>query len=208
MVSISMGYGVSVTPLQMAVAAVSAVANGGELVEPRVRQSGRCGTACEDGAPAPGIVRRSVSGGDRGRVDRASWRPSWQSVARPGQAQMPRVYRGRKDWYRLRRALSTVRYSDMSTTSRRSSGSCRLVAPESHHSGHDRYATVRSEIHGGRGRGTRCSKRIAEAALATSCRRTYRRSEAGDPPVLVAAMPAPRVELAIERAANSSRARY
>jgi cell division protein FtsI/penicillin-binding protein 2 len=36
--SISMGYQVSVTPLQMATA-VSAVANGGELIEPRVVQA-------------------------------------------------------------------------------------------------------------------------------------------------------------------------
>ena len=37
--SVSMGYQVGVTPLQM-VSAVSAVANGGELVEPRVIQRG------------------------------------------------------------------------------------------------------------------------------------------------------------------------
>ena len=55
--SISMGYEVSVTPLQMAVAA-SAVANGGELVEPRVVKS-----VIRDGIEIPvprKIVRRVV----------------------------------------------------------------------------------------------------------------------------------------------------
>ena len=56
--SVSMGYQVGVTPLQM-VAAVSSVANGGELVEPRViravyRDNRRY-------AVAPKVVRRTIS---------------------------------------------------------------------------------------------------------------------------------------------------
>ena len=56
--SVSMGYQVGVTPLQM-VAAVSAVANGGEYVEPRVLRA-----IYQDGrryAVQPKIVRRAVS---------------------------------------------------------------------------------------------------------------------------------------------------
>ena len=56
--SISMGYQVAVTPLQM-VAAVSAVANGGSYVEPRVmRAVYRNGVRYQ---VAPKVVRRSVS---------------------------------------------------------------------------------------------------------------------------------------------------
>jgi cell division protein FtsI (penicillin-binding protein 3) len=56
--SVSMGYQVGVTPLQM-VAAVSAVANGGEYVEPRVLRA-----IYQDGrryAVQPKIVRRTIS---------------------------------------------------------------------------------------------------------------------------------------------------
>ncbi len=56
--SVSMGYQVGVTPLQM-VAAVSAVANGGEYVEPRVIRA-----IYQDGrryAVQPKIVRRTIS---------------------------------------------------------------------------------------------------------------------------------------------------
>jgi cell division protein FtsI (penicillin-binding protein 3) len=56
--SVSMGYQVGVTPLQM-VAAVSAVANGGEYVEPRVIRA-----IYQDGrryAVRPKIVRRTIS---------------------------------------------------------------------------------------------------------------------------------------------------
>jgi cell division protein FtsI/penicillin-binding protein 2 len=56
--SVSMGYAVSVTPVQMA-AAFSAVANGGELVEPRlVRAVIRNGERIER---SPRVVRRSIS---------------------------------------------------------------------------------------------------------------------------------------------------
>jgi cell division protein FtsI (penicillin-binding protein 3) len=56
--SVSMGYQVGVTPLQM-VAAVSAVANGGEYVEPRVVRA-----IYQDGrryAVKPKVVRRTIS---------------------------------------------------------------------------------------------------------------------------------------------------
>ena len=56
--SVSMGYQVGVTPLQMA-AAVSAIANGGELVEPRIVRA-----VIADGTRAPvprKVVRRTVS---------------------------------------------------------------------------------------------------------------------------------------------------
>jgi len=58
--SISIGYQVGVTPLQMA-AAVSAVANGGELIEPRV-----VGAVIRDGErqPVPRHVRHRVIGAD------------------------------------------------------------------------------------------------------------------------------------------------
>jgi len=56
--SVAMGYQVSVTPLQMA-AAVSAVANGGELVEPRaVRAIVRNGVRVQRGRR---VVRRAIS---------------------------------------------------------------------------------------------------------------------------------------------------
>ncbi len=74
--SVSMGYQVGVTPLQM-VTAISSVANGGELIEPRViravyRDNRRY-------AVQPKIVRRTVSAdtaatltGDHGRRRRAT----------------------------------------------------------------------------------------------------------------------------------------
>jgi cell division protein FtsI (penicillin-binding protein 3) len=56
--SVSMGYQVAITPLQM-VAAVSAVANGGEYIEPRVlRAVYRNGTRYQ---VAPKVVRRAIS---------------------------------------------------------------------------------------------------------------------------------------------------
>ncbi|MBI4886012.1 MAG: transpeptidase family protein [Acidobacteria bacterium] len=58
--SVSMGYQVAVTPLQMAVA-VSTVANGGELVEPRIVRA-----VIQDGRRVPvprKVVRRAVSPG-------------------------------------------------------------------------------------------------------------------------------------------------
>src|SRR6185295_8086546 len=56
--SVSMGYQVAITPLQM-VAAVSAVANGGEYIEPRVlRAVYRNGTRYH---VTPKTVRRTIS---------------------------------------------------------------------------------------------------------------------------------------------------
>ena len=56
--SVSMGYQVAITPLQM-VAAVSAVANGGEYIEPRVlRAVYRNGTRYQ---VAPKVLRRAIS---------------------------------------------------------------------------------------------------------------------------------------------------
>ena len=58
--SVSMGYQVGVTPLQMA-AAISSIANGGELFEPRIVR-----TVIADGARTPvphKVVRRTVSAG-------------------------------------------------------------------------------------------------------------------------------------------------
>jgi cell division protein FtsI (penicillin-binding protein 3) len=58
--SVSMGYQVGVTPLQMATA-VSSIANGGELVEPRIVRA-----VIEDGARTPvprRVVRRTVTPG-------------------------------------------------------------------------------------------------------------------------------------------------
>jgi membrane peptidoglycan carboxypeptidase len=58
--SVSMGYQVGVTPLQMA-AAVSAVANGGELIEPRVVRAFISGNRR---TPVPQkVIRRAISGG-------------------------------------------------------------------------------------------------------------------------------------------------
>jgi membrane peptidoglycan carboxypeptidase len=57
--SVSMGYQIGVTPLQM-VTAVSSVANGGELVEPRVIRA-----VYRDGrryAVQPKVLRRTISG--------------------------------------------------------------------------------------------------------------------------------------------------
>ena len=63
--SVAMGYQVGVTPLQMA-AAVSAVANGGELVEPRVVRAVITGGKR---APVPRkVIRRAVSAGTAAAV--------------------------------------------------------------------------------------------------------------------------------------------
>jgi cell division protein FtsI (penicillin-binding protein 3) len=65
--SVSMGYQVGVTPLQMA-AAVSSVANGGELLEPRVVR-----TVIRDGKRIPvphKVLRRTVSAGTAAELTR------------------------------------------------------------------------------------------------------------------------------------------
>ncbi len=54
----SIGYGISVTPLQMA-AAMSAIANGGELVEPRLVRAQISGAQRLE--VAPHVVRRAIS---------------------------------------------------------------------------------------------------------------------------------------------------
>jgi cell division protein FtsI (penicillin-binding protein 3) len=65
--SVSMGYQVGVTPLQMA-AAVSSVANGGELIEPRVVRA-----VIRDGKRIPvprKVLRRTVSAGTSAELTR------------------------------------------------------------------------------------------------------------------------------------------
>ena len=83
--SVSMGYQVGVTPLQM-VAAVSSVANGGEYVEPRVVRAVYQRRPPLRGAAegrAPDDQRRH-----RGDADRRSWKAS-SSAARRTRAQIP-----------------------------------------------------------------------------------------------------------------------
>ena len=82
--SVSMGYQVGVTPLQMA-AAVSSVANGGSLLEPRVVRA-----VIKDGQRAPvahKIAAPHRLGPHRGRAHRPSWRQS-SSAARPSPRQV------------------------------------------------------------------------------------------------------------------------
>ena len=69
--SVSMGYQVGVTPLQMA-AAASAIANGGTLYEPHVVRAivkGGMRTIVE-----PKVVRPRDPARDRRDADRRSWR--------------------------------------------------------------------------------------------------------------------------------------
>ncbi len=79
MASVSMGYAISVTPLQMA-AAVSAVANGGEFVEPRVvRAVIRNGIRAE---PPVRIIRRAISSGTASELTRIMERVVEEGTAR------------------------------------------------------------------------------------------------------------------------------
>ena len=88
MASLSMGYAVSVTPLQMA-AAVSAVANGGELVEPRlVRAVIRNGIRAE--TPVR-IVRRAISPETASELTRIMERVAEEGTARAAQVPGYRV---------------------------------------------------------------------------------------------------------------------
>lgn len=81
--SVSMGYNVAVTPLQMA-AAVAAVANGGELLEPRlVRAVTRNG---ERVASAPRVIRRAIS-----RATAAELTDIMQEVVQRGTARRAQV---------------------------------------------------------------------------------------------------------------------
>ena len=121
--SVSMGYQIGVTPLQMA-AAVSAVANGGEYIEPRiVRAVVRDGrrSRCRRRRPAADRQHR-----DGGGADRRSWKRSSSAV--PAEtAQIDGYHDRREDGYRReshRRALL-----DVARTTRRSSGSCRPASP-------------------------------------------------------------------------------
>ena len=83
MASVSMGYAVSVTPLQMA-AAVSAVANGGELVEPRlVRTVVRNGMRAETPVRT---IRRAITPETASELTRIMER-----VAEEGTARLARV---------------------------------------------------------------------------------------------------------------------
>ena len=82
MASVSMGYAVSVTPLQMA-AAVSAVANGGEFVEPRVvRAVIRNGIRAE---PPVRIIRRAISSETASELTRIMERVVEEGTARSAQ---------------------------------------------------------------------------------------------------------------------------
>ena len=71
--SVSMGYQVGVTPLQMA-AAVSSIANGGELFEPRIVRAVIARRHAHAGA-AQGRPPHRVAG-HRGDADRRSWKRS------------------------------------------------------------------------------------------------------------------------------------
>ena len=82
--SVSMGYQVGVTPLQM-VAAVSSVANGGTLYEPHIVRA-----VIKDGQRipvAPKALRRTISRAHRRRADRRSWNRS-SSAGPRSRAQM------------------------------------------------------------------------------------------------------------------------
>ena len=86
--SVSIGYAVSVTPLQMA-AAVSAVANGGELVEPRlVRAVIRNGMRAETPVRT---IRRAISRETASELTRIMERVAEEGTARLAQVEGYRV---------------------------------------------------------------------------------------------------------------------
>ena len=86
--SVSMGYAVSVTPLQMA-AAVSAVANGGELVEPRlVRAVIRNGIRAETPTRT---IRRAIGAETASELTRIMERVAEEGTARLAQVPGYRV---------------------------------------------------------------------------------------------------------------------
>ena len=88
MASVSMGYAVSVTPLQMAVA-VGAVANGGELVEPRlVRAVIRNGIRAETPVRT---IRRAISSETASELTRIMERVAEEGTARSAQVPGYRV---------------------------------------------------------------------------------------------------------------------
>ena len=118
--SVSMGYQVGVTPLQM-VAAVSAVANGGELVEPRVvravyRDNRRY-------AVEPKVIRRTISADTAATLtDDHGRRRRRRSRHREGGADR-RLHHRRQDRHGAEAGQRPL--LDVRTTTRRSSASSR-----------------------------------------------------------------------------------
>ena len=101
--SVSMGYQVGVTPLQM-VAAVSAVANGGQYVEPRVVRAAETGTLRQ--TVKPKLLRTRDQRGDRGRAD---GNHGTRRRGRDGQGRGdPRLHRRRQDRHRGKARQRTV----------------------------------------------------------------------------------------------------
>ena len=160
-----MGYQVGVTPLQM-VAAVSSVANGGELVEPRVVRA-----MYRDGrryAVEPKVVRRTISAGHRRHADRRSWKRSSKrgtAQARPD----PRLHDRRQDRHRLASSSTAATRLREQRVVRRLSA---VAQPRGHdHRRHRRAARRRSTA--AASSSAPIFKRIAEAdaALSRHCRR-------------------------------------
>lgn len=182
-VSISMGYAVSVTPLQMA-AAAGAVANGGELVEPRVvRAVLRNGSRTE--RPRR-VIRRSVT-----EATAAELTGFMEAVVERGtakQAQIPGYTVAGKTGTAEKSVAG--RYSNVDHIASfvgfvpsRAPALTILVTIDTPRSGPYTGGAVAAPVF----------KRIAEAALRHLA---VPPTIHPDPPVLVAAKPAPRVELA------------
>ena len=123
--SVSMGYQVGVTPLQMA-AAVSSVANGGELLEPRVVRAfisdGR-----RDEVPRK-VVRRDDQPRHGRDADRDHGSRSSSAAPRKRRADR-RLHDRRQD--RHRREARQRAATRSPTTTRRSSASCRRASRRS-----------------------------------------------------------------------------
>ena len=154
--SMSMGYQVSVTPLQMATAA-SAVANGGTLYEPHVVRA-----IVRDGqrdVVAPKVLRQAINAGDRrdGHDDHGRRRRSRHGQGR-ADGSLPG---GRQDRHGAQG--SSTGTTRRPTTTRRLSGSSRRASRRSRSSS---SSTRRAP--GGHYGGEVAApifKRIAEAAL-------------------------------------------
>ena len=120
--SVSMGYQVGVTPLQMA-AAVSSIANGGELFEPRIVRA-----VIRDGARTPvprKVVRRTVTARHGRDADARSWKRS--SSAAPGRARRSPAYTVAGKTGTAQKVVERPA-TRAPTTTRRSSGSCRRAS--------------------------------------------------------------------------------